>query len=56
MLSIVTIVTIIPRILDTGATNHVTGENSKLCDLHETLCPIRLPYGPHVVATKCDRV
>lgn len=44
-------------IIDTGASNHVTGNESHLFDIHDNVaCPVGLPDGKKIVATKKGRV
>lgn len=38
-------------IIDTGATHHVTGENSWLFDIKQLNCPVGLPNGDTVIAS-----
>jgi len=40
-------------IIDTGASNHMTGRIGDLCDLHDIApCPVGLPNGSSIMATK----
>ncbi|KAL2903852.1 Retrovirus-related Pol polyprotein from transposon TNT 1-94 [Bienertia sinuspersici] len=48
---------ILSWIIDTGASHHVTGNASCLCDIHIIKeCPVGLPDGRHATATKEGRV